>query len=168
MPTPRSTDGKTQAYLALVDALRMPELMRICFRLSLTDSPLALPMSYLRFERARAAFLYVVIEAWHQRTGKLARAYIKASAPDAQVASARLADIERLLAEAKARGDLEKLRSIRDSMFHRDRRDLASIDFSEHLEIALSPIEDAFDAAFLAAGLPSDSTVRTPAGGATP
>lgn len=68
-----------------------------------------------RFERLWLAMLYVVLESWRSKQMAPVRALV-----DSVVGTDEL---ERVIADGEAAGRVANLRSVRDYMCHRDRRD---------------------------------------------
>lgn len=97
-----------------------------------------------RLERTYVAFLAVLIEAWCSPAAQAAREAIASSVP--------VQPVEELLAHARRAGVLDRIRSIRGYMFHRDERqywDVGRVAVAQ-LHGAHEQIYSAFSAMFLA------------------
>lgn len=97
-----------------------------------------------RFERTYVALLAVLIEAWCSPGAQAVRDTIASRVP--------IQPVEQLLAHARRSGALDKIRSIRGYMFHRDQRqywDAGRVAVAQ-LHGAHEEIYSAFSAMFLA------------------
>ena len=94
-----------------------------------------------RFERAWAAFLYVLIESW--------RSYPMASVREYIASRVDLTNLNAVLDEGDQSGHIAKLRDVRHYMCHRDRREywddgrlgvLLQLEYNEKLHMAFSKV----------------------------
>lgn len=82
-----------------------------------------------RFERMWVTFLYVLIEAWRSSVGAMAKSYMESKTD--------LSEVEEIISKGERDGSISKMRSVRDYMSHRDKReywDAGRIDVAGQLE----------------------------------
>jgi hypothetical protein len=99
----------------LHDAFMNADLMRMLMqREDVAETPQEFFISDRgRLERAWAAYLYILIEAWRAKSNASVRQYIESKIS--------LDTLEQTLAEADESGLIQKLREVRHCMCHRDR-----------------------------------------------
>jgi hypothetical protein len=94
-----------------------------------------------RFERMWIMFLYVLVEAWKSNEMAGARLYISSKADTTKV--------DQLIEQGRENGSITKMRSVRDYMCHRDRREYwddgrlavaGQLDYNESLYQAFSKL----------------------------
>jgi hypothetical protein len=115
---------------------------REMLRAPIVDDPAAFHFSDRgRFERAWAAFLYVLVESWRAKTMGAVRELV-GSCTD-------VSKLETLLEEGDRIGAIERLQEVRHYMAHRDRREywdkgrlgvLLQLDYNERLHMAFSEV----------------------------
>ncbi|MBN1362339.1 MAG: hypothetical protein JW993_17220 [Sedimentisphaerales bacterium] len=147
MRDPSSTDTDFMAFANLHDVF----LNATVCRSNMLKAPIVedveafLASDRGRLERVWVMFLYVLIEAWRSRAMRATKSYMVARAPDF------VQNIDRLIAEGEKNGNIERMRSIRDYMCHRDRRrywDAGRVDVAGQL-IYHEAICQGFSEAFL-------------------
>lgn len=116
-----TTEEPREWLLNLQDAYMNANLVRNKMQAEPVERDPDVPESALvtprfRFERMWHTFLYVVVEAWRSATGAQ-RSLVQGVVPD------DVEQVERLLRAGDDLGCLDHLRSTRDYMCHRDRRE---------------------------------------------
>lgn len=94
-----------------------------------------------RFERAWAAFLYVLVESWRADSMSEVRDFVRTTTD--------VSELEAVLEEGAKNGSVEKLQQVRHYMCHRDRREywdpgrlgvLLQLDYNVRLHMAFSRV----------------------------